>query len=363
MVCIAAFIILAICVLTVPIIRLFNKKLAKNITSLFKKSTHCFTRRVTLRTCDTSFKDDVKNSLLRKVILKHPKWVQPLSILIEVVSVLIIVLTVWSLLVGAKSLVSLYVYGTCNPTTPSACSLDSSESCSIDSVPIEFGEDPLGWIGNWFGEFGNAIKAIPTKMKHWEAKDYLPEAYSYYGGTKDTDKVAVDIFDPGCSVCAKSYRAQKESGFLNEYNVAFIAYPISSSTSAGGYKFANSYLVTQYLMAVQLQKPAEVEEDKSIAWQMIDRMFTGKDADGNDYQNAFNLGYDSKKAEEVLQQWLSDFGYTDDEVADIAKLAKSDKVKDLIAKNVDLVNNKVQTKKIPTMIYNGGRHDGEFKAN
>ena len=42
MVCIAAFIILAICVLTVPIIRLFSKKTADGIVKLFKSATHCF---------------------------------------------------------------------------------------------------------------------------------------------------------------------------------------------------------------------------------------------------------------------------------------------------------------------------------
>lgn len=358
MVCIAAFIILAICVLTVPIIRLFNKKLVKDIMSLFKKSTHCFTRRVTLRTCDTSFKDDVKNSILRRVILKHPKWVKPLSVLIEVASVLIIIITIWSLLVGVKALVSLYVYGTCNPSTPSACSLDSSEACSIDSAPIEFNKEPIKWIGNWFGEFGNAIKAIPTRMKHWNAEDYLPSVTSYYGGKHDGKPIALDIFDPGCIVCLNSFKAQKAAGFFDKYNVALMPYPIPSTTEPSGYKFQHSYLVTQYILAVQL-KPLD-DAKNPAAWQLVERMYTGKSPNGDSNQNAFNMAYDDAKAESVLQEWLRDFGYSDDDVQDIAKLAKSDQVKQMIADNTKLVNDKIQTKKIPTMIFNGQRHDGGF---
>ena len=361
MVCVAAFIILAICVLTVPIIRLFNKKLAKNIMALFKKSMHCFSRRVTLRKCDTSFKDDIKNSLLRKVVLKHPKWVKPLSGAIEVASVLIVIITIWSLLVGVKSLISLYVYGTCNVTNPNACLLGTSESCSIDAAPIDFTKDPIGWTGNWFKQYGDAIVAIPTRMKHWEAKDYLPDQVSYYGGYKDGKPLAVDIFDPGCIICNRSFNNQKSTGFFDKYNVVLLPYPIKSGTTSNGYKFQNSYLVSSYLVAVQL-KPLK-DAKNPVAWQIAERMYTSKTKDGDSMQNAFNVGYSADKAESVLKDWLKDFGYSDDQIKEIAKLAHSDQVKKEIDKNYDIVDNKVKTKMIPTMIFNGNRHDGEFKKD
>ena len=72
------------------------------------------------------------------------------------------------------------------------------------------------------------------------------------------------------------------------------------------------------------------------------------------------MSYGSEKAEEVLRGWLADFGYSDEEVDEIAELASSDEVKQIIDSNMALVNDKVQTKKIPTMIYDGKRHDGEF---
>lgn len=356
MVCIAAFIILAVLVLAVPLIRLFSRRLADQIMTLFRRSTHCFTRRITLRTCDTTFAEDVKGTVLRRVVLRHPSWVKPLSALMELLSVLIVLTTIWSVLVGAKSLVSLYVYGTCNPTTPSSCSLDGSEACTIDAVPVAFSEHPVRWIGEWFSEFGEAIMAIPTKLKHWEARDYLPSQVSYYDDYDQSKPTALDIIDPGCTVCANSFKKQLARGFFKKYNVVILLYPIKDGR--GGYKFPNSYLVAQYLVAVQL-KPLK-KSGQPMIWQMIKRMYTGKTADGDSNQNAFNVAYDQAKAERVLKDWLRDFGYSDRQLEEIAKLTRSDQVAKIIEDNARLVNDKVKTKKIPTEIFAGQRHDGGF---
>jgi hypothetical protein len=366
MLCVAAFIVLLICVLAVPIIRLFNKKTGDKIWHLFKKSTYCVGRRVTLRTCDSSFKDDVKNGLLRRVVLRHPKWVKPLSVLIEIASVLIILITIWSLLVVAKSGVSLYVYGTCNVATPSACVLDSSEACSIDSVAPKLTEHPVDWTVNWFREFGEAIAAIPTRLKHWDAKEYTAADATYYNTYDKNKSDALDIFDPGCVVCQRSYRAQKASGFFDKYNVALLPYPIKNGS--GGYKFANSYLIAQYIEATREVPLAGanlrggVHPARSAEWLIVDRIYTGKNADGVENQNAFNLQYSDSQARQVLNAWLKDFGYTDAAVKQIQTAVDSNAVKQAINKNYQIVNQQIKTKKIPTTIYDGKRHDGEFKS-
>lgn len=356
MVCIAAFIILGIIVLTLPIIRLFSKKTADNIWNLFKKATHCFTRRVTLRTCDTSFTEDIKNSILRKVVLKHPKWVKPISATIEVGSLLIIILTVWSLLVGVKSLVSLYVYGTCNTNNPSACSLDSTEACSIDEVAPKFTEHPIQWTGDWFSDYGEAIAAIPTRMKHWDAKEYLPDNAVFYNKEDKSKPYAVDIFDPGCVVCKRSFAVQKNKGFFGRYNVALMPYPIKGEN---GYKFANSDVVARYMMGT-IKYPLKNSKHPA-AWLIADRMYTGKDKDGIDNQTAFNVGYSHDKAKGALKSWLKDFGYSDDEVKKISEYAESNAAQKELDKIADVVKNDIKTKKIPTTIFDGKRHDGELK--
>ena len=95
MVCIAAFIILALVGIVVAFLSIFNKSIGRKYFKIFKKSWYCVSKKVRLQKCDTNFKDDVKNTILKKVIIKHPKWVRPLSVIIEIASVLIVAITIW----------------------------------------------------------------------------------------------------------------------------------------------------------------------------------------------------------------------------------------------------------------------------
>ncbi len=357
MVCVAAFIVLLLIVLCVPVIRIFNKKRADKIWGLFKKSTYCVGRRVTLRKCDSSFKDDIKNSLLKKVVLKHPKWVKPISLTIEIAAVVIILLTIWSLLVVIKSGVSLYVYGTCTPNQPNACVLDSSEACSIDTKHVGFWENPIRWTGEWFGDFGEAFAAIPARMKTWDARDYLSDSPNYFNKFDNDKPIALDVFDPGCVICKESFQNQLDSGFLDQNNVAMLPYPIRSDD---GYKFPNSYLIVSYIEAIRLQ-PLE-NATRPVEWQIVQRLFTENSSNGDDWQNAFNVGLSNDQARQTLNDWLKDFGYSERQIAEIEKLAQSDQVKQTIERNQDVVDNQIRTKKIPTMIFDGRRHDGLFES-
>ena len=131
MVCIAAFIILTIIGLFVAFISIFKRDFGKRYLKVFKKAWGCVGKKVRLQKCETGFKEDVKNTILSKVIIKHPNWVKPLSIVMEVVSVIIVAITVWALATAIKSLLALWALGTCNVTKPAACSL-GAEVCSID---------------------------------------------------------------------------------------------------------------------------------------------------------------------------------------------------------------------------------------
>ena len=199
MVCIAAFIILAIIGVFVAFISIFKPKIGKAYLKAMKKAWGCLWKKVRLQKCETGFKDDVKNTLLSRVMLKHPKWVKPLSIVIEVVSVIIVLVAVWALLTAVKSLLALWALGSCNVTKPSACSL-GAEVCSIDeSEP----SNPLEATGRWFTEWGEIFEAIPDKFKTYKAEDYDFNYITVPGEGADKP-VAVDIFDPGCSVCMMS---------------------------------------------------------------------------------------------------------------------------------------------------------------
>ena len=167
MVCIAAFIILALIGVFVALISIFKPKVGKSYLKMLKKSWGCLGKKVRLQKCETGFKDDVKNTLLSRVIVKHPKWVKPLSVIIEVISIAIVVIAVWALLTAIKSLLAIWALGSCNVTKPSACSL-GAEICSIDeSEPTNV----LEATGRWFTEWGEIFEAIPDKFHSYNADD------------------------------------------------------------------------------------------------------------------------------------------------------------------------------------------------
>jgi hypothetical protein len=362
MVCIAAFIILAIIALFVPIYSAIFKKDARKFWKIFKKAWYCIGKKVRLQKCETGFKDDVKNTILAKVLMKNPKLVKPIGAVIETVAVLIVVIAIWSLLTVVKSSLALYVYGTCDVASPSSCSLDASESCSIDSEHLGFFES-IGqlklhvYIGNWFGEFGEVVAAVPARVKHWDASEYISKDANYYNKYDSGKESSLDIFDPGCIVCRQSYINQLNSGFFDKYNVAMLVYPIGAVD--GGYKFKNSYIIARYITAVRLYDLDN--HDRSPDWMIVHKLFTEYDEKGRQYQDAFNFSYSADEAERVLQDWLEEFGFDSIEVDKVIEESNSDKVKAEISANVDVVNNNIKTKKIPTTIYNGKRHSGLFK--
>lgn len=347
MVCIAAFIILCLVGIFVAFLSIFRRDIGRKYWAVFKKAWGCVGKKVTLQKCETNFKDDVKNSLLSKVVLKHPKWVKPLGIAIEVSAVLIVIITVWSLIEAVKALLALWVFGTCNVSQPASCAL-GAEVCGIDA---EEPSNPLEWTGRWFSEWGEIFANIPDRFHSWQAEDYLVEPYTFVTEYHDDKPLALDIFDPGCTVCLQSYRNQKSSGFFDDYNTVIMVYPIELPD--GSYKFNNSDLIARYMHAATLL-------DTDYAARILDKLFTESDADGYNYQVAFGL-MSRDEAEQTLQSWLKSFGAKASEVKQISESASGEAVTDIMAKIKDTVEHKIHVKGIPTLIYNGKKHSGLYR--
>ena len=349
MVCIAAFIILAIIGVFVAIISIFKPKVGKAYLKMFKKAWGCLWKKVRLQKCETGFKDDVKNGLLSRVMLKHPKWVKPLSILIEIVSVIIVVVAVWALLTAIKSLLALWALGSCNVTKPSACSL-GAEVCSIDeSEP----SNPLEATGRWFTEWGEIFEAIPDKFRSYKAEDY-DFNYVTVPGFGDNKPLAVDIFDPGCSVCMMSYRNQKEAGFFDKYDTRMVPFAIQDADN--NYKFKNSEVIVRYMLASE-------QFQSGLAVKIIDKIFTAENSEGLSYQYKFNEDYSHEEAVNKLELWLKEFGLDDEGIVEIRKISEYPEITDKMTSNRDIVENQLRVKGIPTMIFDGGRHTGLWKQS
>ena len=350
MVCIAAFIILAIIGIFVAIASIFKPKLWKSYTKALKKAWGCLWKKVRLQKCETGFKEDIKNSLLSKVTLKHPKWLKPLSIIIEVVSIIIVVVVVWAILTALKSLLALWALGSCNVTKPSACSL-GAEVCSIDeSEPT----NALEATGRWFTEWGEIFEAIPEKFKTYNADDYNFNYIDMSGVEIEGLPTAVDILDPGCSVCMISYRNQKGSGFFDDYNVRLVPYAIQDAD--GNYKFKNSEIVVRYMFASEQIR-------SGVSLEIIDRIFTGKNSEGVSYQDKFNNDYSHDEAVGKIESWLKDAGLDSGAIKEIRKITTYPEITEKMTQNREIVENQLKVKGIPTMLIDGKKHTGLWKAD
>lgn len=315
---------------------------------MFKKAWGCLWKKVRLQKCETGFKDDVKNTILSRVIVKHPKWVKPLSVLIEILSVVIVIIAVWALLTAIKSLLALWALGSCNVTKPSACSM-GAEVCSIDeSEP----KNPIEGTVRWFTEWGEIFEAIPDKFKTYDASSYNLNYVSANPGMGADKPVAVDIFDPGCSVCLVSYRNQKEAGFFDNYDVHLVPFAIQNADN--NYKFANSEIIVKYMFSAEQLR-------SGLAIKILDRIFTEKTDEGISYQEMFNNEYSRDEAVSQLEKWLSLDGINSDGIKEIRKIVDYPETADKLNDNRSIVENELKVKGIPTTIYDGIRHTGLWK--
>lgn len=349
MVCVAAFIILCLLSVVFGFLSIFRRDIGQKYWQVFKKAWGCVSKKVRLQKCETNFKDDVKNTILRKVVLKNPHLVRPLSVAIEIISVLIVLITVWSLVISIKALLSLWVFGTCNISQPSQCAL-GAESCSIDA------EEPKNLperIGRSFGEWGEIFSSIPDRLRNWDASQYLSDPTVYYSDSNQP--LALDIFDPGCSACLQSYKNQLSSGFFDQYHTALMLYPIKLPD--GSYKFKNSGLIARYYYAA-----AAVTKQSTLSVKILHRLYTEFDQDYVNFQTVFTNKLSKTEAEKLLQSWLQDFGATKDQLQKIITTAHSQSTTNLLNSLDQIVLEKIHVKGIPTLIYNNRKHHGLYRA-
>lgn len=354
MFCIAAFIVLAI----ISIFSASHRKLAK-------KAWDCTFRRITFRPCDSNFKDETKNWLLARVANKTPRLIKVADIGIEIASFVLVILTVWSLLSVMMSGLNLYVWGTCTPNDAAACSL-GAETCSIETVSnkslFELTKEgkPFDWFSNQASTIVNTFANIPTRLKNWDATEYLPTNVSYYYEFDDSKPTAIEILDPGCIVCSKLFNNIKSADFESNYNLAYIAYPIEKIDEPGTYNFKNSYIISSYLEAMRISPLESLEVPAD--WQIIEKIFSEKDEKGQSYQAHISL-LSNDKTRELLEMWMNEIGYSESQITNVVTVADSEDVKRLIDANQYLVENTIRTVKIPTIIFDGKRHDGLVSVN
>lgn len=347
-----------VCVVAFFVVLVLSAVSAK-YRKLLGRAWGCVWRKVTFRPCDTTFREDIKNSLLAPLAIRQPRLVKPASVAIETFAWIMVLSLVVSLYLLGRSGLNLFVYGTCDKQDTQACAL-AAESCSIDGGTPGFWEsvgtgDVLGAFGNEFASLGDTIAAIPSRLKEWDAAEYTAANATYLGGYREGLPVALEVLDPGCRFCAQLFRNLEESAFAQTHNVTYLAYPISTSL---GPKFPNSPLVASYLAAVQSFEADHGDlHGRTGDWAILEQLFTGESPDGTAWQEWMNDA-DAAAARSQLQTWLAEAGYDKDAIAEIDALADSVAVSGVLAQVRTVVEDDINTVAIPTLIAGGGLHNG-----
>lgn len=330
MLCIAAFIVFGF----LSIFSVSYRKLAK-------KAWYCVWRKMTFRPCDINFSQELKGKLLGKLIFTHPRLAKFLSHFANVIAFIFVILTIWSVIYVGWAGLNLYVYDTCEPQASESCSL-AGEFCGVGSLGDE--------------EFSlwNTIQRIPDRWRNWEGKDYISETPTYYKPYDANKPTAVEFIDPSCKFCKKLWGNIKEANFADNYNLTYVVYPIPAGKN--NYRFPNSYMMASYLEAVK-KVPLSGTGTTTGDWQLLEKFFGDGDASGT-IQEQFNTVKDNPELARIkIHEFLKQIGYTDDQIAQIQTLSTSDEVKASLTLQKQIVEEKVKTIKIPTIIFNGRRFD------
>ncbi|MDD5026034.1 MAG: hypothetical protein PHH13_01515 [Candidatus Peribacteraceae bacterium] len=350
MFCIAAFIVFAI-------LSVFSA----TYRPLAAKAWHCVIRRVTFRPCDISFSDEVKGRLIGKMILTHPRWARFLDRWIDWLAFAFVLLSIWSVVYLAVAGLNLWVWGTCRPANVESCSL-SGEACGVNKYQINLLDAVReGRIGEWavapFAQFAETVSRIPDRLKRWEAADYLPPTATYSLPKDPTKPYALEVLDPGCTFCRKLLSNIQSAGFENRYNFTYILYPIPDAKKDTGYKFAKSLLLAQTIEAVKMVPLKTNSKSIPPDWQLLEIIFNRFDPDGLDLQTKFNIAFTTEQAQARLKELLKEIGYGPADITKITRLAAGDDVIHSLSEQKEIVENRLHTIKIPTLVFDGRRYD------
>jgi len=348
MFCIAAFIIFTI-------LGIFSA----SYRSLAKKAWGCVLRRLTFKPCDMNVQEEIKSRLVGKFILTKPRLARFINRFAGAFAWAFVILSVWSLVVVLNSGLNLFVYDTCNPDNPESCSL-AGEGCGITSgkpgfwLSLKEGQ-VFAWAKDEVLTFGETVSRIPNRLKTWNPEEFVSDSSTYYKPFDQNKPTALEIIDPSCKFCAKLFGNITETGFADRYNLTYLVYPIPDSKQSNGYRFSHSWLIATYLEAVKRYPlpSAAIPAD----WQILEKVFGEKDEDNVSYQIKFNAVYTEQEAENKLLSWLSEMGYSESQLKEIQQVSRSEDVQSTLARQKSIVEEQVQTIKIPTIMFDGRRYD------
>jgi hypothetical protein len=359
MFCILAFIVFLI---LYPILGIFSPA----YRYLFKRSFECVFKKITLKPCDIDLKTEIKGKMISKKLARNPKFIKFFDKSFDSIALVLVVLSIWSLIYTAIAGLNLFVYDTCSPASGESCSL-SGEACGVASGAPTFSQaieqNRLGeWAVSPVTELTQTISLIPNRLRDWNGEDYITDRSTYYS-FNESNSVALEIIDPGCQFCKQLYQNIKNTDFTDRYNLTYILYPIPDENTQNGYKFQHAYLISTYLEAVKDIEPANQNSELTPDWYILDALFTRPGETTATLQEDFNLIFSEEEAVQTLHDLLQEYGYSDEEIDQIQSRAASDEISSVLDNNRVIVEEDIQTIRIPTIMFDGRRYDRVIDEN
>lgn len=354
MFCIAAFIVFAV-------LALFSAR----YRPLAGKAWYCVWRRVTFRPCDIAFGDELKARILAKVVVRWPALVRPIDRSLDWFAFAFVALSIWSLVAVANSGLNLWVYDTCDPSSAESCSL-SGEACGVQQASLSLGDAiARNKLGEWalapITGFADTLSRIPDRLKTWEPTQYFGPTVTFARARDAAKPYALEIIDPSCQFCRKVTKNLEVAGALDTHNVSYLLYPIP--LPEGGTKFPHSTLMASYIEAAKLV-PLSNSGGIGGDWRLLEAIFADTASGATvSMQEKFVIGFTATQAEAQLQILAREVGYNEAQVQRIATLAASHEVAHSLAEQRMIVEEKVRTIKIPTLMINGRRFDRVVDAS
>lgn len=347
MFCIAAFIVLG-----------FIAIFSASFRPLAKKAWHCVMRRVTFRPCDINFSEEMKGKLLGRIIVTHPKLARFLDRWIDWFAFVFVLLSIWSVLYTATALLNLYVYDTCSPTSVESCSL-GGEACGVNQSAPGFIEswksgNLLGWVMGPLQRTYTTITRIPDRMRTWDASAFVSKTATYIHPYDPSKPTVLEIIDPSCQFCRKLTGNVRTAGIPERMNVTYLLYPIPSKDT--GTKFPHSMLMASVLEAVK-QVPLPTPSSSPADWLLLEKIFAPAVGSAPDLQSRFAIGFTRAEAEHALRELLLEIGYSPQNVDTIFALAESTDIAENLRVQAEIVEKRIRTIKIPTLLIGGRRYD------
>lgn len=330
---------------------------------LAAKAWHCAWRRVTLRPCDVSFGEEMRGKIAGKLFRIHPRLAAWFDRWADWLSFAFVALSAWSLLYVANAGLNLWVYDTCDPRSAESCSL-SGEACGVEKESLGMvAAIEQGRLGEWatgpFVRFAETLSRIPDRLKAWAPEEYLAPTASFRAPKDETKPYALEVIDPGCKFCKKLTGNMRDAGAFDAFNASYILYPIPLPD--GKTKFPHSRLVAA---TIEAAKRVPLRGGGTPGdWRLLEEIFRDVPGEDIDLQTRINIGMTDADARAELRTLLKAIGYSGAEVDRIVALAASDDVAHSLEEQRMIVEERIRTIKIPTLLIGGRRYDRVLSAD